>query len=160
MRILTSLGHLARAPRIYLACLLAASLAALPAPPVRAADPIVVTYAFDASTRGTLRSAILAANEAGGGTIVFDEGLAGETITLGSALPVITAPLTIDATALSEPITISGDGKVRVLESAEGVLLALRGLAITGGQTAGLHGVPHGGGHRDRILCPGDGRGQ
>lgn len=138
MRILTSLGPLARAPRILLASLLAAALAALPAPPVRAAaDPIEVTYAFDASTRGTLRSAILAANEAGGGTIVFDEGLAGETITLGSALPVITAPLTIDATALSEPITISGDGKVRVLESAGGVSLALRGLAITGGQTVG-----------------------
>jgi fibronectin-binding autotransporter adhesin len=80
----------------------------------------------------TLRQAINAANaRLGADTINFN--LSG-TITLLTALPVITDPLTIDGTGRS--VTLSGGGAVQVLQLTSSTTLALNSLTIANGRSS------------------------
>ncbi|MEM9827481.1 MAG: FG-GAP-like repeat-containing protein [Planctomycetota bacterium] len=92
----------------------------------------------------SLREAIQIANErAGEDTITFDESLDGSTIALGGSELLVTDSLTIDASSLSNPVTIDANGQSRVLRvrpfSADGfevVAFTINGLNLTGGSTA------------------------
>src|SRR5271166_3492752 len=123
--------------------------AVLASPVICRANTITV-YALDdvvaPKTTCTLRWAITAANTkakvngcaAGSGTdtIVFNSGLSG-TITLGSDLPTIFNTLTIQGTETSPPaITISGGGKVQLMQVNEGATLNLNYLTLTDGYAA------------------------
>jgi fibronectin-binding autotransporter adhesin len=80
----------------------------------------------------TLREAI---NYAGSGdTISFASGLAGGTIALSLGQLTLSQNVTIDASALASPITISGNNGARVFDvNTPGVYAALIGLTITKG---------------------------
>ncbi|MDO4587954.1 MAG: right-handed parallel beta-helix repeat-containing protein, partial [Planctomycetia bacterium] len=85
----------------------------------------------------TLREAIAFANS--GDTITFDSSLNGQTITLSGTQLEITKDITIDASALSNGITINADEKSRVFfisGGSETSHIVLNGLTITGGNTA------------------------
>src|SRR5262245_39758335 len=103
-----------------LALLLLASaiVLALAAPPGARSATFVVTSQAEADVAGTLRHAIEQAElTTAPDTITFSIGSGAQTITLGSDLPAITNPLTIDGT--SQPgyagtplITLDGQGGV------------------------------------------------
>jgi hypothetical protein len=82
------------------------------------------------SGAGSLRQAI--ANASSGDTITFDSSLSGQTITLASTL-VIDKNLTIDGSALSSKINISGNSTVRVFEVATGVVVTMDSLRVVNG---------------------------
>jgi hypothetical protein len=104
---------------------------------------ITVTNINDTGA-GSLRQAI--ADICPGGTIHFDASLAGQTIPLASQL-FIAKDLIIDGSALSTPITLSGDtdqngtGDVRVLMVDQGVDVSLIRLTVTKGKNAFGGGV-------------------
>jgi beta-glucanase (GH16 family) len=91
------------------------------------ADEVVVTSLADRGP-GTLRSAL--AGVASGGTITVDEGLAGETIELASALTV-SRDVSIDL----GDVTVDAQGGSRVFEVAAGRLTVVGG-TLTGGAAA------------------------
>jgi hypothetical protein len=71
----------------------------------------------------TLREAINAVNIDGGGVITFDASLAGDTITLTSALPDITQDLTIEGNG----VTISGNNAYQIMNiNASGGIVTIR----------------------------------
>lgn len=98
----------------------------------------VVTKTADDGTIGTLRYALTSAIGAGSGTVTIQTT---GTITLLSALPVITAPITVVCTDATG-ITISGNGLYRVFEVniASGTV-SFTNLNITNGSAAGGGGV-------------------
>lgn len=108
-----------------------------PAPTVSLApSTFTVTNTNDSGT-GSLRAAITSANGAPGATINFQAALSG-TVSLVSALPDITAGVTIDATGAS--VTVDGVGtfqivKVNVSGSAVSInkLSFVNGGGVTGG---------------------------
>jgi hypothetical protein len=90
----------------------------------------------------TLRDAITSANANSGSTITFASGLTG-TITLGSTLPIITAPTTITGPGASQ-ITVNGAGSVRDLyvnPTVGGDAVAISGLTVTGGNATKGAGI-------------------
>ncbi len=88
----------------------------------------VVTNTAD-SGAGSLRQAITSADEAGGGRITFQiPGLSVQTITPTTALPPITAPITIDGT--SQP-GYSGTPLIVLNGSAAGTSPGVIGLHVT-----------------------------
>src|SRR5579859_3462626 len=79
-----------------------------------AADVFTVTSTAGDASAGSLGAAILAANAAGGAnSIVFQSGVSG-TITLTSALPVITSNVAIDASGAGAPVAINGQSRYQV----------------------------------------------
>jgi predicted outer membrane repeat protein len=79
-------------------------------------------------------------------TITFDASLSGQTITLVSDLPQITVRnLTIDASALAQPVTIDANGN-RLLSHTGNGRLTLRNLVLTGGTGTDIGGRLFGGG--------------
>lgn len=92
----------------------------------------------------TLREALLAASA--GNTITFDASLSGGTISLSSTLTLV-QDVTIDASALTTAITITGDtddngvGDVRVFMVNAGVAATLNDLVITRGYDSNLGGA-------------------
>jgi len=111
--------------------------------PLQAAFALPVTWSvtkvadtFDGTCDAdcSLREAIFAA--AAGDTIIFDASLAGQTITLGSYL-YLGKDLTIDGSALSSHIEISGGDAIRVLYVQAGVAVNLVDLDITNGNFSG-----------------------
>ena len=96
---------------------------------------VTVTSNAD-SGAGTLRQAI--SDTCAGGTIDFDSSLSGGTIHLATPLT-LSKNITIDGSALTTQITISGDsdnngtGDVRVFFVNSGVTATLNSLAITKG---------------------------
>ena len=100
-------------------------------------DEIVVTALAD-SGEGSLREAL--GLVADGGTITFDEGLAGETITLTSGQLSISRSVTIDASS-APGIVISGGDSSRVFAVAAGTTVRMNDLEIADGVAA-----PQGGG--------------
>lgn len=102
----------------------------------------MVTQATD-SGAGSLREAVAAATNLA--TITFASSLAGQTITLLSTV-VLDKSLTIDASALAEPVTISDGGAVRVLEVPAGVAVTLDGLVIADGWATVTEGERYVGG--------------
>jgi hypothetical protein len=65
-------------------------------------------------------------------TIQFDPSLSGQTITLGSTLPQLTANLNLTGPGASQ-LAVSGSFAVQVLNIAAGVTAQVSGLAIEGG---------------------------
>jgi hypothetical protein len=112
----------------------------LASPPVRAAT-LTVTNTND-SGAGSLRQAMIDANATGAAdTVGFAPSLSGQTITLDSQLPVVTAAggaLTIDGG--SAGITVSGSetGLVRLLEAGDGAQLTLMKVTVTQGHSGGI----------------------
>jgi hypothetical protein len=103
---------------------------------------LVVTNSFDDGSAGSLRSAISQANtDAANGvsdTINFNSSLAGTTIDLTQGELELsgagTGTITIDGSALSTPITISGAQHSRVFDiNAAGAAVQINGLTITDG---------------------------
>ena len=82
---------------------------------------------------GSLRQVI--ADAAPGANIDFDPALSGQSIALTSGNLVINKNLTVDASGLTNRVTINGGGISRVLSINAGVTVALRNLIITGGKT-------------------------
>jgi|GEM_PF-881420 len=86
----------------------------------------------------SLREAIAAANNTtGADTITFDSSLAGATITLGGTQLFTNDALTIDASSLTNNLTIDANEQSRVLLNSGANSLTLRGLTLTNGQTNG-----------------------
>jgi hypothetical protein len=91
---------------------------------------------------GSLRAAITTADfDATPDTIVFAPNLAGQTITLGSALPDIDAPgLTITGPGASS-LTVNGNQAVTVFTIGAGIQnVTISGLTISGGMTGSSGG--------------------
>jgi hypothetical protein len=99
-------------------------------PPPPGGDQTVENTSDDGA--GSLRQAL--ADVAGGGTIVFDASLAGQTITLSSAALVIDKDVTIDATG-APGLSISGDDAHQVLSVAFGTTVEIRGVTIRQGNS-------------------------
>jgi hypothetical protein len=92
---------------------------------------------------GSLRQAI--ANAGSGETVDFDAGLSGGTITLGGSQLTISKDLTIDASALPNGITISGNNASGVFEvSSPSGIVRFQKLTIRDGEV--LNDVVGGGG--------------
>ena len=109
----------------------------------------MVTKIDDDNTVGTLRKEI--ADATAGDTIVFDDTLNGDTIILGGSELTIGKNLTIDASALSEGITISGNDASRVFQINSATEVTMKALTISDGvapEGTGNTGVPgeYGGG--------------
>ena len=84
----------------------------------------------------SLREATLYADE--GGTIDFAPSLSGETISLSGSALILDKPLTVDASALSEGITLDGNSKTTVMVIGGGTEAAptvLKGITVTGGKS-------------------------
>lgn len=106
-----------------------------------AVDDPVVTSEIDSNMEGSLRWAI--ANASDGSEITFDSSLSGLTIRLLLGQLTIGGNLTIDASSLGDPVTISGDkddsgtanaGDSRVFDiSAGGYNVNFRSIIIEGG---------------------------
>ena len=86
------------------------------------------------SGAGSLRQALF--EVCAGGLIDFAPGLAGQTIALDSSL-VISKELTLDGRALSTPVTLSGQGTVRILQVSNSARVTLAGLTLTRGKAPG-----------------------
>jgi hypothetical protein len=95
------------------------------------------------SGSGSLRYAL--AHAIAGSTITFDASLSGQTITLTSGELLVNQNLVVDASALTNGITISGNHNSRVLEFASGITSALTALTIANGNNSNGGGVLNGG---------------
>src|SRR5262249_9536039 len=103
---------------------------------------------------GSLRAALAAAHS--GDTIVFDDSLRGQTITLTSGALVVDKSLDIEGPAAAD-LTVSGNDARRVFDiSGSGVAVTLAGLTIAHGQApAPMPGSPApGGGVYDPGAAP------
>jgi hypothetical protein len=110
----------------------------------------------------SLREAVAAANTGSRAgvdvSIRFDASLSGDTINLshgklelGAGGPAGSGAITIDASALAQPITISGQGSTRVFQVDTGVSADLNGLIITQGSSSGTGGGIFNGGRLNLI---------
>lgn len=97
------------------------------------AATINVTSVVD-SGAGTLRQAVL--NAAPGDLITFATNLTGQTILLTSGQIILTTNLTVDASAVSGGISISGNNSSRIFQVNSSVTVTLNSLTITNGNIA------------------------
>jgi hypothetical protein len=86
------------------------------------------------SGAGSLRDTIALADH--GDTIVFDDDLAGQTITLTSDQLELTKSLNIQGPG-ADRLAISGNDRYRVFSIEEGLTVTIAGLTITHGRTTG-----------------------
>lgn len=111
--------------------------------PVSAGETFIVDSLLDDFSEGTLRKEIFdaAMNGMSDDIIEFAPTLAGETITVGLNLG-ISEDLTLDASALTEPVTISGGGSTRILFISSAVDVTIRKVNFVDGRgqdgTSGL----------------------
>lgn len=110
---------------------------------------------------GSLRQAV--ADLVSGGdpanTITFDPSLSNDTITLASAIPTGTTAikLTIDGSALTDPITISGNTVTQIFDSGGDASLELIGLKLSSGKADdGMAGQPGASGGCINFFGTGD----
>jgi hypothetical protein len=105
-------------------------------------------------TRQSLSTVVVNTNDAGaaslrqtiadvpaGTQITFAPNLSGQTIVLGGTQLVLNKNLTIDASALLNPVRISGNNAARVLQIASNNTVTLRGLFVTRGNSASGGGI-------------------
>lgn len=108
--------------------------------------PLPVTTASD-SIAGSLRYAVTYG--AAGSTITFDPSLSGQTITLTGGELLLSRNTTIDASALANGLTISGNHSTRVFETYGGTACVLTAMTITAGNSGGNNigggGISNGG---------------
>lgn len=100
-------------------------------------EDIVTTTADSGS--GSLRQVM--ADALSGAEIVFDSNLSSSTITLASELLVSNKDLTIDASALAEGVTISGNNSTRIFNANNYARVWLNGLTLSDGNTGGRGGA-------------------
>ena len=100
--------------------------------PVPPPTELVVTN-LDDSGPGSLREALALIAE--DGTITFEPGLAGGTLTLTSGQLVIDSSVTVDASDAA-PVTISAGGASRVLQVQASAVVAMNDLVIRDGVAA------------------------
>jgi hypothetical protein len=86
---------------------------------------------------GSLRDAIAHARD--GDTIVFDQNLSGETITLTSGALVLKNSVDIEGPGASL-LAVSGNDTSRVFDISAGLTVTIAGLTITHGRAAGNQG--------------------
>jgi predicted outer membrane repeat protein len=108
--------------------LLSGMLGAAPVHSAHAAT-LTVTTTND-SGPGSLREAVLQPAE--GNTITFDPTLAGQTIVLASDL-ILSHNVTIDASALSAPVVLSGGNTSRIMQIIVNANVTIAGLTFTQG---------------------------
>jgi len=114
-----------RLAALALLCLAAATVG------TTTAATLTVSNNTDSSV-GSLRAAI---SNAGPGTIIiFATNLSGQTITLTNGQLLVRSNLTIDASALSNRVTISGNNASRVLTISNSATVALKSLIINNGR--------------------------
>ncbi|MAS91964.1 MAG: hypothetical protein CMO55_02110 [Verrucomicrobiales bacterium] len=114
------------------------SIALLPFGLANAVDSIVDSTANDGA--GTLREAVLAINPDDTNTITFATNMSGQTIVLTDQLLMSLnggGIVIIDATALAEPVTITGNNQTRLFSQENGDV-TLRNLILTGGQPSAI----------------------
>jgi hypothetical protein len=103
------------------------------------ADTLIVTNILD-SGAGSLRATVAAASD--GDVINFDSSLNGATITLTSGeIAIISLDVSINASALPNGITISGNDASRIFLIYEDSSVSLNKLTMTNGQGAGQGGA-------------------
>ncbi|MGC3960617.1 MAG: choice-of-anchor Q domain-containing protein [Verrucomicrobiota bacterium] len=95
---------------------------------------IIVTTTADAGP-ASLRAA--AASVPFGGVITFATNLSGQTITLTSGQIVLSNSVTIDASMLTNGISINGNASSRIFEVNNGASVVLNSLTITNGYNNG-----------------------
>lgn len=98
-------------------------------------NPAIAVANNNDSGAGSLRQAI--ADVCQGGTITFNSGLSGATITLASTL-IINHSMTIDGSSLASRVIISGNNTIRPFVINSSVTVTIDSLTITGGSVAGL----------------------
>lgn len=113
------------------------------------APAITVTNNGDQGA-GSLRQGL--AEICPGGVITFAPALSGQTIALARTLWLARAA-TIDGSTLTQPIRLSGGGRVRILQAKAGITFTLRHLLIADGGTVIGYGV--GGNYGDFGLGAG-----
>lgn len=109
---------------------------------VKITTPVTVT------SESTLRTQLSNAANTSGKVIYFEaSSLNGETLTLTSQLevPNNTNGLFVDASNLSEGLTIDANQESRVLEIKPNAIVALHGLTLTGGKASGTSPDYYGG---------------
>ncbi len=103
----------------------------------------VVTSVADSGV-GTLRDLVGYANtNADANTIVFQQNLSGQTITLTSGELSLSNTVTIDASSLPAGITLNGGGASRLAYISAGSSVAMAGLTFTGGVISGPGGAAY-----------------
>lgn len=117
--------------------LLAFFLSCLPVATVHAAT-VDVTNGND-SGGGSLREAINTVNAGNADTITFHFSTGAPIITVGSELPTITKPVTIDATTQGAVVELRGGNVVTRGIVITGNGIVVRGLAINGFTIAGIY---------------------
>jgi hypothetical protein len=90
------------------------------------------------SGTGSLRQAI--ADVCEGGTITFDTSLSGDTIYLTTGQLTLEKSVTIDASTLTNRVTVNADNMSRVLQVNSGVTATLHSLKISHGSISGNGG--------------------
>jgi CheY-like chemotaxis protein len=105
---------------------------ALSSAPAQAATFTVTNSADNGA--GTLRAMVSQA--VSGATIVFDASLSGQTITLTNGQLTVTNNLTIDASALADGITLSGDDASRIFYINTNGAVTLNSLTMIDGQVS------------------------
>ncbi len=120
-------------------------------------DTYTVTNTDD-SGLASLREAVSNANgNAGVDTIVFDDALDNQTITISSQIDITDAAagLIIDASALANGITLNGDNTSRIFGASQNQALTLKNLTLTAGKAEGSGSDCTGNnlGNRGGALC-------
>lgn len=100
------------------------------------ADNQVVSDCGDNGSANQLRAKITAAQNSGGGTITFS--CVGSVVLNGSALPTVTANITIDG---GNKITVSGNNASRIFVVNGGATLTLDNITLTKGSADGDGGA-------------------
>ncbi|WP_020476610.1 Ig-like domain-containing protein, partial [Zavarzinella formosa] len=100
-------------------------------------SPTQVTWAADSAAdpnQISLREAVAYADSNPGSTLTFLPSLAGQTLTLASPLPALSANMTITGLG-SSLLTVTGNGFGSLFVVNAGVTATIRGLTVTGGGT-------------------------
>ncbi len=106
------------------------------------AATITVTSTSD-NGAGSLRNAI--ASGGSGATINFTNTLSGQTILLTGGQIILSNNVTIDGSALTNRIQISGNASARIFQIGSGVTVVLNSLTLTNGNGAGTVATGTGG---------------
>jgi len=115
------------------------------APGAQAAT-LTVTSTAD-SGAGTLRNLVASANP--GDTIIFNNTLSGQTITLTTGEIPLNKNLTVDASGLQPSVGLDGSANSRIFDIQPGATIFLTGLTITNGKFASFSIGDGGGGVRN-----------
>lgn len=109
--------------------------------------PLIHVTSANDNGPGTLREAVAGAAAFNNAVITFDPSLNGQTITLTSGPIVVSNPngLTVDASALPNGLTISGNNSGRIFNIGSTTNCGFGSLTLTGGNATGAFPLSYGG---------------